>query len=787
MALLRSISRGFWRPCCIAAATLALLAASGCHPWWSAAADSAVSPIADDAPLRHQTQRDVAGARSTSETKPKRAASDNLDPLSNPFWISDSGSAELAETIAAARGQAGAPLVAASISASGSQQGSQTAATGGQHHWRHPALEKLMEQSPDRRFDLQRALASSDPIAAANAAILLARAGSSAGDAELVRAIRSSTTNLRQRCAAAEALADVRQPATVLQLQHLVDEFGDFSPTELHNYGPELHADLLRSLTRAESRADVIPAGGEPRIVAALASPAGIVRREALLALADSKLGPLPANITRLATDEDRQVRAAAVVAIAARRHCQAMEVLRRALADQDLDVRLAAVAGYGLLGGADATAELKRLSTNSAELIRAAAYDSLVDGNDPDVRAAGAADKSWRVRRVVAAALARDSNRRSVSLAEQLVADGNLDVARQTIESVANWPLEQAGPVLMKAMSGLSYTPRKLAAAQLAARWPPAASFEVDAPADRRGVLLAEIERQWKTQFEAAAFQRLGHSTSASDTPEQAAENARELAAVERLKSDDLRERRAVAEDLRGEFGSRPLSEPALARLADLMTPESDPLVWASVFELLACDAREPSIRLAYGALGHSSPEVRRRACEHLAAHPDARHAPLLTISLADPDPAVVAAAVKALGRLNSLDDTKPLARLLADPDHELRVEVAKALAHAGADSGIAALERLAYDADPHVRRAVAAAMGEVPDASFLPDLIHLLDDRPEVCRAALASLPRVAGNAIPASDSTAAAGSSPESEPQRWKEWYRRQATIDLDQRAR
>jgi HEAT repeat protein len=471
----------------------------------------------------------------------------------------------------------------------------------------------------------------------------------------------------------------------------------------------------------------------------------------------------------------------AAVVAIAARRHPQSLEILRRALADQDLDVRLAAVAGYGLLGGEEATAELKLLSMSSAELIRAAAYDALIDRDDPDVLAAGAADKSWRVRRVVAAALVRESNRGSFSLAEQLVADGNLDVARQTIDSVALWPLEQAGPVLLKAMGGLSYTPRKLAAAQLAARWPPAAKFQTDAPADERVLLLAELERQWKTQFAAAALQRQPGSPAAPNSPEQGAEIARELAAVERLKTDDVRERRAAAEALRDEFGARPLSEPAIARLADVMTRESDPLVWTSIFELLAGDAREPSIRLAYGALGHPSPEVRRRACEHLAAHPDARHGPLLLMSLADLNPAVVAAAVKALGRLNSLDDTKPLARLLAAPDHELRVEAAKALAHLGAEAGIAALERLTYDADPKVRRAAAVAMGEVPDASFLPELIRLLDDRPEVRRAALVSLPRVAGREIPASALPAPAGASPESDPQRWKEWYRRQTTID------
>jgi hypothetical protein len=68
---------------------------------------------------------------------------------------------------------------------------------------------------------------------------------------------------------------------------------------------------------------------------------------------------------------------------------------------------------------------------------------------------------------------------------------------------------------------------------------------------------------------------------------------------------------------------------------------------------------------------------------------------------------------------------------------------------------------------------------MGETPDPSFLPDLIHLLDDRPEICRAALASLPRVAGRETPATNASTAA-TARASEAERWKEWYHSQPTI-------
>ena len=78
---------------------------------------------------------------------------------------------------------------------------------------------------------------------------------------------------------------------------------------------------------------------------------------------------------------------------------------------------------------------------------------------------------------------------------------------------------------------------------------------------------------------------------------------------------------------------------------------------------------------------------------------------------------------------------------------------------------------------------------MGEVPDKSFLPDLIRLLDDRPEIRRAALTSLPRVAGgdaaHRAPANDSpdkSVALSSSSTEESQRWKEWFRDRRALDL-----
>ncbi len=775
MVVACSSRRGLDGLCRATASILLLATVVGCHPW-PIDFDPAAEKTVEKPPKQPDDHR-------ASSSEPRPPTADKFALLADPYWVAAPADIvdPIANAVAAARRRASAERNAATAVSERPSSAPLQAESIPPHRWRHPGIEKFVAARPEgsKRLDeFREAAASSNPVIATNAAILLGREGQPEVSASLVLAIESSMANIWQRRAAIEALADINDDSITATLQKLVDEQGQFAASRSNSHVPEIHADLLDALARVESReGNRSSLAAEPRLAAALANPAAIVRRAALLGLSCPAAGPLPADIVHYATDDDRQVRQGAIIAIAARTHPEALDVMRRGLADRDLDVRLAAVAGLGLIEGSssEARTELKNLTANPAELIRAAAYNALLDpSGDPEELAAAAADKSWRVRIDAATALARDSSQRSTALAERLVADSNVDVATQTIKSLEAWPLERAGPVFFKAMEGLSYTPRKLAAEQLGRRWPPAKAFEIDAPADRREKLLADLERGWRSQFGVALSSEPTRNVVIEPKREQI-----EIAAVERLKTDDVSARRQAAEDLRRRFASRPLSVTALARLAELMARESDALVWIDVFDLLAVDAREPAIRLAYGALSHPSPEVRRRACEQLAAHPANAHGPLLLVSLDDPNSVVVEAAVKALGRLDSLPDTGPLERQLANPDHQLRVEAAKTLIHVGADSGIAALERLAFDTDPKVRNRAAIAMGETPDPSFLPDLIHLLDDRPEIRRAALASLPHVAGRECPAAQASTST-TAHASEAERWKEWFHSQTTI-------
>jgi HEAT repeat protein len=194
---------------------------------------------------------------------------------------------------------------------------------------------------------------------------------------------------------------------------------------------------------------------------------------------------------------------------------------------------------------------------------------------------------------------------------------------------------------------------------------------------------------------------------------------------------------------------------------------------VWRSALAAVATDSRDGAIRIATMALEHASADVRREACQNLAAHGDPRHAPLLLKALDDSDATVVLAAVRALGAVGTLDDKQPLVLLLDGPDQQLRLEAAISLARLRAEQGTVVLERLTQDTDSQVRLRAAQAMGEIADPLFLPALMAMLGDQADVRRVAMIGLARTAGT-----DVAATQGGRPLSDEEkvdRWHFWYR------------
>jgi len=706
--------------------------------------------------------------------------------------------------------------------------------------WRFPDLEDLLTRPPHQRPDFRRLVTDDDPIVATNAAICLARLGDSSGMEQLAEGVRDPDLKLRMRLAAAEALGTVAEPSPVGLLRELVDQYGRHDSNEAAGYIPELHAQLVRSLARHVDPVD------DPRLVEALRSPASEVRLAAIRAWAGGRRGGLPVEAVDLRTDPDPRVRIAVMAALARRHHPDAHRHLAAALSDHNLRVRIAAIDALGELGGAEARATLEGLLEDEGELIRAAAVSALAAVDAAGGVMAAAGDESWRVRSEVARALVRYPDRKGATLARRLLDDPSSAVQLDVVEAAARWPLGRAGPVLLEAMGKASYMTRRAAAERLAELWPPAAEFPVDGPPQRRVEVLRRLYARFGREIglvdrealaggasplkEAAVSpetvarveQLLGQLSDPGLPPAVRRQAVRALSdfgpeltaalerlavvghralpepvyhevlprhsavfgALDRMTSDDVSIRRRAAGELEQLAGERPLGRLAVARLATVAVTEPDPLVWQSLLRAVADDPSEPSIRLAYAAIGHPSPEVRRRACEHLATHADAKHAPVLLPALEDENVLVQSAAARALGAGGRLDDTEPLRRLLTAANEPLRVDVAVALCRLGDPSGAAALERLARSNDQRVRLQVAAVMGQLGDPSFVPTLIRMLDDRQGIRRAALQSLPKVVGR-----DVAGGGGERPRHSAERiaaWKQWFKdRGKTVGIRER--
>lgn len=587
------------------------------------------------------------------------------------------------------------------------------------------------------------------------------------------------------------------------------------------NFGPVLipptaASPAVKATDRAELPLAVSPVAAD---TSAFRDPSAQVRLEALQGWRDRQGDELPIEAVDLRSDPDPRVRAAALALLATSGHPQAQEYLTAGLNDHELSVRLSAVAALGEMPTDAARAMLQTLLAHPSELVRAEAVVALASRGQERLVLDAAKDESWRVRLAVAKQLQRFPTRSAAAVAMEMLEDSSAPVQQQAIASIGDWPLDRSGPILLEAMAQVVYSTRKSAAEQLADRWPPAGEFPVDGPPERRQEILDRLRQEFRGQIgfvdEAALA---GATAAAGPAPEtvarvehllrqQAAADLRALgpsavdalehlsldrqqrlpetvyrevlsplspafAAMEDLRSDNAAARRRAAGRLAELASKQPLRRLALARLAELAVAETDPLVWQSVLAAVAADGTEPAIRLAAAAIGHPAPEVRRRACEHLAAHPDPGHAALLLPALNDPHDTVAATAAKALGCMGRMDDTGPLRQLLASANEMVCLEAALALTRLGDDAGEAALERLSYSGDEAVRRRVAAAMGEVPRPAFVPALIRLLDDRQSIRVTALASLPKVAGRDVAGPAGQPAPRMTEQIE--RWKRWH-------------
>jgi len=694
--------------------------------------------------------------------------------------------------------------------------------------WRHPALEDLLSRPPHLQVHLPSALSHKNPVVAGNAAIGLARSGH--GDdgvlGRLAGTIRSPNLKLPMRLAAVEALGEVPNSKTLLSVMYgLLYQYADYRGPKKANYNGSLHAGLIRTLDVHFS-----PTEGT-RFVEALRSPSAEVRIEALRAWRTTR-SKLPVEAVDLRSDGDYRVRVAALRALASTKHPKAHKYLSAALRDTHLKVRTAAIESLGILGGARSVATLRKMLKDNSDQLKATATTALAAAGDHVALVEAAADKSWRVRERVAQALSAKCDRQTVSLASELLKDPSVRVQHEVIAAVEQWPLEKAGPILLAAMGSSGYMSRKLAAEQLAERWEPAVEFPVDGPPQRRDAILAKLRDAFRSRWgfvdrevlaatgqpgenanepspalvdrveqlvadhEIAALQAVGpmligaleqlvferHKALPEFVYDRVLTRQEDtFRAIDKLRAEEVQQRRRGAAQLMNLAAERPLGRLAISRLAQVAAAESDQLVWQSVLTAVADDGSEPSIMLAYAAISHPMPEVRRRACVHLGTHADPRHAGMLITALGDSSQSVNCAAARALGTCGDRAAVEPLKRLLVDGNEQLRLETALALVRLDDMAGTVALERLSYSRDPKIRHHIAAGLGELGQAKQLPLLIRLLDDDAVgVRRAALESLTKTVGRDMSANADGLPAAT--EERIQRWKQWYAQSRVAEL-----
>ncbi len=599
--------------------------------------------------------------------------------------------------------------------------------------WRNHRLEDVLSQSsPDRKL-LLATIDGADNVAAANAAIVLARLGDPAGEKQLAATIRSRRLNLPLRQAAAEAIGSLRSPSVVTTLRELVGQYGDFRLDRKSQYVASLHVELLLGLAKH------VPPGSEPRFLEALDSPDAKVRLVAVEVW--SKLPPtlhkparglptkgLPDVVADMTGDTDPRVRSEAFLAVANRGHRQAQERLEAGLRDGDIHVRIAAIEAIGRWTDATGRGMLLPLLDDRSSLIRAAAVRSLsaLDADD-DVLAA-AKDKSWRVRAAVAESLALKNafkkgtgtlagasplfqRPRFQRLAVDLLDDPSLEVQKQVIIAAASWPLAAAGPILLAAVESDSPQTRKLAAEQLATVWPPAAHFPFASSKKRRNEVLARLRREFEAQYRASADSLHENDKGPSNTKPERIEQAQLLLTrLANTRPDSPAQRRAIKELL--EFGTE-LNDTLAAVSIDRQQPLPE-IVYAEV--LPSRDAFFETLN----KLGNGNVMARRSTSSKLAG-------------------------LAAERRPHRLATARLAALIVRETDQLVWQNALRAVAEVDDEAAV----RIAYAAVGHnsteVRRRACEYMGAWPDARHVNVLLPAIADaNSSVARAAVVALGR-------------------------------------------
>jgi HEAT repeat protein len=504
-----------------------------------------------------------------------------------------------------------------------------------------------------------------------------------------------------------------------------------------------------------------------------------------------------PETVLNCRIDPDIEVRRAFIAWLGFAQIEEAFELLKTQVEGKDFGLRRAAFVSLGTLHTDEAHTELKTQATKAREALRAAAVEALGTWGPKEITSF-ARDSSAVVRRTVACELAKAATLDSAVVLSELTVDRSTEVQFAAVRAASDWPDALAFPLLLHAMRDSSAKTRHEAAQLLSARRKVTTTYRFDSPSDRREAavtaIAAEIgsslsyldqvlKQQPRTVAEANALRTAevrAHLAALIENPADspAAAGAREwlagmsardvpvvesylqepnrtppeviyhevlpkvspvYAALLDLHDADVNIRRRGVKILADRGQAATLSRPVLLRLRELLSHESDDLVWRLALAAVASDSTDDCANLANLALQQSSAVVRQLGCDYLAHHGRPAHALWLLDLIEDRNRTVQLAAIRALGNCGNqvaIHGLKPqnggrtspnLRSLLTSSDQEVRFSAAVSLCRLGAAEGMQEMVRLSYHPNPSLRERTVKEMGLSGQTRFVDHLVTL------------------------------------------------------------
>jgi len=411
-------------------------------------------------------------------------------------------------------------------------------------------------------------------------------------------------------------------------------------------------------------------------------------------------------------TDQDEDVRVAAVGALTGRDDASVVEALLERLTDQDEDVRVAAVRALAGQDHPGVTEALLGLLTDTSQPVRVAAVRGLTSRNDPAAAEALLEHLADRERPIWAAAAQALAGRDDPGLTDALLgrlANQNPSVRVAAVRALAGHDDPGVAEALLGRLTDQDSSVRAAAAKALAGR---------DDPGLVEALLDCLADQDYSTRVRATRALAGRDDLGLAD------------ALLGRLYDQNPSVRVAATGALAGR-DDLAVTEALLGRLTDI-----DRVRVAATRALAGRDGPRVTEALL-GLLTDTSRPVRAAATRALAGRDDPRVTEALLGLLTDTSRPVRAAATRALAGRDDLRVTEALLARLNEPDRHMRVEAIKALADRGEPTVVqvlvdrlasqhsserrAVVRALAGRADRGVTEALLACLTEAGDDSFM------------------------------------------------------------------